>query len=117
MVLAAVRNVGNALEFALPALKANPIIAMTADRKNINAMHFVSSELPDYRAVILAASDFDGDFEFASPKLCAERTFVLAVLKTRRQSPFADMKFISPRLRADREVASAMVTLQHYPNT
>ena len=109
VVVAAVRNDGNALEFALPALKANPTIAMTAIRSNVRAMRFVSSELRDNRAVILLASDLDGTFERASPKLCTERTFVLAVLKRRRQFPFADMKFISPQLRADRDVASAMV--------
>ena len=94
---------------SLPALKANPTIAMTAIRSNVRAMRFVSSELRDNRAVILLASDLDGTFERASPKLCTERTFVLAVLKRRRQFPFADMKFISPQLRADRDVASAMV--------
>ena len=106
VVLAAVKQFGNALEYASKELRADREIVLAAVKRNGWALRFASKELRADRQFVLAAVKAGGDaLQFASVELRADREVVLAAVAQRGDA----LRFASEELRTDGEITIAAV--------
>ena len=85
VVLAAVKQFGNALEYASKELRADREIVLAAVKRNGWALRFASKELRADRQFVLAAVKAGGDaLQFASVELRADRYMVKFAMKCTR---------------------------------
>jgi hypothetical protein len=105
-VLAAVRENGNALQYASCWLKWDRELVLAAVRQNGNALQYASFWLRSDREVVREAVGQNGNaLQYASRWLRSDREVVFAAV---RQNGNA-LQYADDRLRADREVIFAAV--------
>ena len=106
-MLAAVRQDGEALQYASAEFQADWEISLAAVGQNFMVLPLVSPALMNNRAFFLAmVSQYAGSLAFASAEFQADWDIVLAAV---RQSAFT-LVFASPELKADREFLLAAIS-------
>ncbi|SVD92251.1 uncharacterized protein METZ01_LOCUS445105, partial [marine metagenome] len=126
IVLAAVRNDGEALKYANDGIKADREIVLAAVQKNGDALQYASDGLKADREIVLAAVQNDGNaLKYASDELRADREIGIAAVKQNRfASRFSlhreivlagiqrgswELQYVSEEFRADREIVMTAV--------
>ncbi len=105
-MIAAVRQNGQALQFANARLRNDRDVVLAAVSQNGFAHWFASRELQADKEVVLAAVSQNGfAHRYASPELQADKEVVLAAVAQNGMYLF----WVSPELQADKEVVLAAV--------
>ena len=111
--LAAVGQIGNALQFAADALRADREVVLAAVRQNGQALEYAAPAFRADRDVVLTAVRQDelslihgSALQYAADALKADREVVLAAVRQHGDA----LEYAAEELRADREVVLAAVT-------
>eukprot|EP00971_Amphidinium_carterae_P295605 5870677-Amphidinium_carterae.1 len=107
IVLAAVTECGEALQFAAKDLRGDRCIALAAIAQHGTALQYASEELRADREVVLAAVSHHGEaLEYAAESLRADREVVLAAIANNGLA----LLLAADVLKTDRETVLAAVT-------
>jgi len=99
VVMPVVQRTGEALQYASQKLKADREVVLAAVQRDSRALRYASAEVRADREVVLAAVQQDGGaLEFASKELRADREVVFAAVKQNGNA----LRFASQELRAER---------------
>jgi predicted RNA-binding protein (virulence factor B family) len=109
VVLAAVSQNGEELEFASKELQSDREVVLAAIDNNVSAIEFASDNFRNDKEVILTAvknSSICGSaFEYASEELKSDREFILEAVKKDAMA----LEYVSDDLRSDRDIVLAAV--------
>ena len=104
VVLAAVSQNGEELEFASKELQSDREVVLAAIDNNVSAIEFASDNFRNDKEVILTAvknsSIFGSAFEYASEELKSDREFILEAVKNGGSA----LQYASSELKSDREI-------------
>lgn len=106
VVLAAVRSLGTALQYAAKELRSDREVVVTAVRSQGSALYWAAREFRSDREVVLEAVHSQGEaLQYAAAEYKADRDVVLAAVSSRG---FA-LGYAAAELRRDQQVALAAV--------
>jgi len=104
--MAAVKEDGNALQYASDALKADEEVVLAAVKVSGTVLDFARHPATGDKQVALAAVRQNGkSFEFAADSVKSDKKVVLQIVKTNGES----LRYISDEFKADKEVVNAAI--------
>ncbi len=105
VVMAAVKNDGSAIQFASASLQKDKDVLLTSVKNNIYAL-YTYRELQHDKDIFMAAVPIGYSLQFASPALRADKEFILSLVKKNGMA----LEFASFALKQDKEVIYAALT-------
>lgn len=105
VVLAAVRNDGSAIQFASASLQKDKDVLLSSVKNNIYAL-YTYRELQDDKDIFMAAVTIGYSLQFASNALRGDKEFILSLVKKNGMA----LEFASFVLKQDKDVIFAALT-------
>jgi len=105
VVMAAVRNDGSAIQFASASLQKDKDVLLASVKNNIYAI-YTYRELQHDKDIFMAAVPIGYSLQFASPALRADKEFILSLVKKNGMA----LEFASFALKQDKDVIYAALT-------
>jgi ribosomal protein L24E len=106
VILTAVKQAGQALQFANKKLKADKKIVLTAVKQNGRALLDVNKKFRADKKIVLIAVKQDGQaLQFANKKLKADKKIVLTAVKQNGRA----LQFANKKLKADKKIVLTAV--------